>query len=581
MIVILIISSSKIHQSSQYIFDNSELGKEEVLYGAVYFTHDNSSQVSTFSNQTYNELAQSSCQSRGGTNCDKYAGIGYVVSTNFTSLHSSILFQALADEAIVREATGKPSFKIKPSIWPLPITDRENNFAKAENSFSAWFLMILSFPFITGAYATFIVTERMTKAKHLQTVAGVKPSAYWLSTYFWDILNYQIPLWLIIILMYITGIDAYTRKERDIPGAVVLLLIAFGPAAAGFTYCVSFLFKSPSAANLFVIVFNFFIGLAGPLVCYILRLIQTINNRSGDGTNSQTLKNAAKMIESICRFIPSFALAKGLYFTINIESIADFEEKPDLSAWSTEIILLEFIFLLLEGVAYVWLAVLIDRLSTKPKAVQKWKSFVSCITCKCFCGSKKTEVVAKKDVPLDEDVATEVDRIQSGEGNNDLIVVNNLTKIYDGGKLAVDHLTFGIPAGECFGLLGINGAGKTSTMAMLTAEFPPTEGDASLASYSVTNQPEQTRRRIGYCPQFDAHFQNMTGREHVELYAAIKGVPREFVKEAAAAKLAEVGLNEFDSDRLSSGYSGGMKRKLSVACATIGNPQVSSLNTSS
>eukprot|EP00567_Pseudictyota_dubia_P005721 CAMPEP_0197447118 /NCGR_PEP_ID=MMETSP1175-20131217/12071_1 /TAXON_ID=1003142 /ORGANISM="Triceratium dubium, Strain CCMP147" /LENGTH=64 /DNA_ID=CAMNT_0042978307 /DNA_START=16 /DNA_END=206 /DNA_ORIENTATION=- len=64
----------------------------------------------------------------------------------------------------------------------------------------------------------------------------------------------------------------------------------------------------------------------------------------------------------------------------------------------------------------------------------------------------------------------------------------------------------------------------------------------------------------------------MTGREHVELYASIKGVPQSAVKEASAAKLAEVGLSEYDSDRLSGGYSGGMKRKLSVACATIGQP---------
>merc|ERR1712194_432755 len=72
----------------------------------------------------------------------------------------------------------------------------------------------------------------------------------------------------------------------------------------------------------------------------------------------------------------------------------------------------------------------------------------------------------------------------------------------------------------------------------------------------------------------DAHFMNMTGREHVELYAAIKGVDQKVVKEAAEAKLAEVGLSVFDSNRLSAGYSGGMKRKLSVACATIGQPQI-------
>jgi ABC-type multidrug transport system ATPase subunit len=66
----------------------------------------------------------------------------------------------------------------------------------------------------------------------------------------------------------------------------------------------------------------------------------------------------------------------------------------------------------------------------------------------------------------------------------------------------------------------------------------------------------------------------MTGREHVELYAAIKGVPQGMIKEAAAAKLHEVGLSDSDSDRVSSGYSGGMKRRLSLACALIGQPQV-------
>jgi ATP-binding cassette, subfamily A (ABC1), member 3 len=111
-------------------------------------------------------------------------------------------------------------------------------------------------------------------------------------------------------------------------------------------------------------------------------------------------------------------------------------------------------------------------------------------------------------------------------------------------------------------------------MAMLTAEFPPTSGDATLAGFSVTKEPEKTRRRVGYCPQFDALLMNLTGREHVELYASIKGVPPALVKEATSVKLAEVGLSEEDSDRLAAGYSGGMKRRLSLATATIGNPSI-------
>lgn len=111
-------------------------------------------------------------------------------------------------------------------------------------------------------------------------------------------------------------------------------------------------------------------------------------------------------------------------------------------------------------------------------------------------------------------------------------------------------------------------------MGILTAEFPPSSGDATLAGFSITKEPQKIRRRIGYCPQFDAHLACLTGREHVELYASIKGIPKQFVKEAAANKLQEVGLSEYDCNRLSANYSGGMKRRLSIACATIGQPQI-------
>ena len=202
------------------------------------------------------------------------------------------------------------------------------------------------------------------------------------------------------------------------------------------------------------------------------------------------------------------------------------------------------------------------------------KKMTDCLTCRWLFIDQTdaaTNVLSVKD---DEDVIFESERVRSGKANEDLIVLNALSKQYPNGKQAVDVMSLGIPAGQCFGLLGINGAGKTTCMAMLTAEFPPSSSDAVLNGFSVTNEPDQTRRTIGYCPQFDAHFASMTGAEHVELYAVIKGVRRDLLKEVVAAKLNEVGLSEFDGNRLSSCYSGGMKRKLSVAIATIGAPPI-------
>lgn len=111
-------------------------------------------------------------------------------------------------------------------------------------------------------------------------------------------------------------------------------------------------------------------------------------------------------------------------------------------------------------------------------------------------------------------------------------------------------------------------------MEMLTSELAPTSGDILLANHSVVRESDKTRRRIGYCPQFDSNLEYLTGREHLQLYASLKGIPSKWVSREVNKKLAEVGLSPADADRLSSHYSGGMKRKLSIACATIGDPQI-------
>ncbi|CAN0168144.1 unnamed protein product, partial [Discosporangium mesarthrocarpum] len=161
----------------------------------------------------------------------------------------------------------------------------------------------------------------------------------------------------------------------------------------------------------------------------------------------------------------------------------------------------------------------------------------------------------------------------------DVVKVSNLRKIYPsskGVKLAVKSTSLGIPRGECFGLLGINGAGKSSTLAMLSGELteiPATSGEAFLAGYNVSTNPEDIHRLVGYCPQFDALFATLTAREHLRLYAAIKGIPASQVESAVDEKIHEMGLTQY-ADRLAGGFSGGNKRKLSVAIAMIGDPQI-------
>ena len=96
-------------------------------------------------------------------------------------------------------------------------------------------------------------------------------------------------------------------------------------------------------------------------------------------------------------------------------------------------------------------------------------------------------------------------------------------------RQAVDNLTFGVRKGECFGLLGVNGAGKTTTFKMLTGDTDVTAGEAFVGGFSILRDMDKVRSSLGYCPQFDALLDNLTGREHLYLYAALKGIPANMV----------------------------------------------------
>lgn len=545
-------------------------------YGGVFMTYDqySTTQEGLFSNSTDNNTEEVSFAESVGDAClenaDDYladsecalygTGIGYTIAYNFTAIHASPLYQALADEGIVREAIGSNTFRVSATIAPMKITKRESDYAEAIDAFNLWFLIVLSFPFIMGTFATFIVSERESKAKHLQVVAGVKPSAYWLSTLLWDFMNYCIPATITIILVFAFGLDSLTTTENDVLGAFLVLLFLFGPAAASFSYCVSFCFKSASLCNIVLIISGFLFSMGGSIATFFLRLVS-----AQDQSMTNKIYKAAVIIEWVFRFFPPFNLGKGLLFIMNIQAWVDINQ-GGISAFSKDVAGFEILFLAVESVVYLVAAIYIDILSSNPEVMGIFHKLFCCVS-----SSSRSEVAA---IPDDDDVVAEQQRVLNSEANDDAIVMTELTKIYPNGKIAVNQLSLGIPPGECFGLLGINGAGKTTTMGMLTAEFPPTGGDATLAGFSLRREPEKTRRRIGYCPQFDAHFQNMTGREHVELYASIKGVPSDSVGAAAADKLAQVGLSDKDADRLSSKYSGGMKRRLSLACATIGQPQL-------
>ena len=152
------------------------------------------------------------------------------------------------------------------------------------------------------------------------------------------------------------------------------------------------------------------------------------------------------------------------------------------------------------------------------------------------------------------------------------IEVSRLCKTYDAHK-AVDDLSFQVYAGEIFGLLGPNGAGKSTTLRTLITLLHPTSGTASVFGHDTVREADTVRMLIGYVPQERAIDRFLTGREHLQLLGALYHL----TKEEAAKRIAELlKLVELEShaDRPAKTYSGGMKRKLDIACGLLPNPKV-------
>ena len=138
---------------------------------------------------------------------------------------------------------------------------------------------------------------------------------------------------------------------------------------------------------------------------------------------------------------------------------------------------------------------------------------------------------------------------------------------------AVDKLDLEIEYGELFSLLGVNGAGKTTVIKMLSCLTKPTNGDAIICGYSIINEPEQVKRLIGVSPQETAIAPNLSVEENLELICGIHGFSKEKTKMKVRELSAQLHLDNV-MKRKAGKLSGGWQRRVSIAMALISEPQI-------
>ncbi|KAM6168041.1 phospholipid-transporting ATPase ABCA7 [Erethizon dorsatum] len=465
--------------------------------------------------------------------------------------HAMVAFVNRANNALLRAQLPMGPARHAHSIitlnHPLNLTKEQLSEAALASSVDVLvsICVVFAMSFIPASFILVLIEERVSRAKHLQLIGGLSPTLYWLGNFLWDMCNYLVAACIVVLIFLAFQQKAYVAPE-NLP-ALLLLLLLYGWSITPLMYPASFFFSVPSTAYVVLTCINLFIGINGSMATFVLELL-----------SDQNLQDVNRILKRVFLIFPHFCLGRGLIDMVRNQAMADaFERLGDSQFQSPlcwEVVGKNFLAMMVQGPLFLLFTLLLQhrsRLLPHPKLGLL--------------------------PPLgeeDEDVAQERERVTKGATQGDVLVLRDLTKVYQGQRTpAVDRLCLGIPPGECFGLLGVNGAGKTSTFRMVSGDTLPSGGEAVLAGHSVAQEPAAAHRRMGYCPQSDAIFELLTGREHLELFARLRGVPEAQVVQTASSGLARLGLPRY-ADRPAGTYSGGNKRKLATAVALVGDPAV-------
>uniref|UniRef100_A0A8C8T3P5 ATP-binding cassette, sub-family A member 3 n=1 Tax=Peromyscus maniculatus bairdii TaxID=230844 RepID=A0A8C8T3P5_PERMB len=452
------------------------------------------------------------------------------------------------------------------------VTTMEEVFLRGRKGFDIALNLLIAMAFLASTFSILAVSERAVRAKHVQFVSGVRVATFWLSALLWDLISFFIPSLLLLVVFQAFDVHAFTRDGHL--GDLLLLLMLYGWAIIPLMYLMSFFFSAASTAYARLTIFNILSGIATFIIVTIMRIpaVKLVEL-------SRTLDHVFLVLPNHClgmavssfyenyethRYCTSSRVASQYCKKYNIQYQENFY------AWSTPGVGKFVTSMAASGCIYLTLLFLIET-----NLLWRLRTFI--------CAFQRRWTLAELQnrtsvLPEDQDVADERSRVLVPSLDSMLdtpLIINELSKVYDqrAPLLAVDRISLAVQKGECFGLLGFNGAGKTTTFKMLTGEETITSGDAFVGGYSISSDIGKVRQRMGYCPQFDALLDHMTGREMLVMYARLRGIPERLISACVENTLRGL-LLEPHANKLVKTYSGGNKRKLSTGIALIGEPAV-------
>ena len=468
---------------------------------------------------------------------------------NGSSIHEVAISLNNYAMQFARYAKKDPFIEFNLIDYPMPKTARET---AAQDTFTAimiGILVMIPFSFIPSTFVSWIVKEKETKARHLQTVSGLGFGVYWIGNFIFDLASFLVSEFLVLAVF-----GMFTRTEyigsASVFFATFVLILLYGVSGIGMSYVLSFFFSSHATAQNWVMLANFVCGFFMVMVTMILNF--------GAGSADQVKIGLTWTF----RLVPAFCLGEGIVHLSQRQLAASFGSY--VSPWDLSVCGFDMIFMAAETPIFLLFTFLWDRPRTRQHDSPPQHPH------------DPFDTASSPQLGEDEDVVNERNEIEAFEDNDrkdDLVIVRNLHKVYDNGKVAVRNVSFGVHPGEVFGFLGTNGAGKTTTMSILCQEQRATSGVGLICGKDIGLNSEAALKCIGYCPQFDAVLDLLTVDEHLSLYAGIRGITLSDRPRIVDALTSLCELTNYKKT-LACELSGGNRRKLSVALSLVGGPQV-------
>nr|XP_023023597.1 ATP-binding cassette sub-family A member 3-like [Leptinotarsa decemlineata] len=440
--------------------------------------------------------------------------------------------------------------------------------------------VVFSMTFVSAFYVIFIVKEIKCGSKHLQFISGVKVLVFWMTNILCDSLTYALTISLFLITMTFFQEGGYSSSVDF--GRMLIILLSFAWSFLPMIYIASYLFKEPSSGYSKLVLFGIFTG-------NVLFIMVQIFSTSG-----LKFKNIAEWLHWILLVTPHYCLATAFSESFKVYSFNEvckrlFESCALMHISEDEC----FDIIGSKEITDVCTDLNISYFQWDSPGIGKnlffscftgFSSYIILFSIEYGVFSRLTSYFEKyvsihqpvKIMEEDSDVIDEKERI-SNATEMDIrltyqLAVRDLTKFYKK-SLAVNGLCLGVKKYECFGLLGVNGAGKTSTFKMITGDVKISYGDGWVTGKSIKNQLAEAQKCIGYCPQFDALLDDMTVHETIVMFSLLRGIRLENVY-----NLPRFLAKEFDFQRhlnkKAKELSGGNKRKVSTAISLIGDPPV-------